>query len=343
MPKSNILLIYSILLLSAASLYAIQNTQSTDIDAAKSISRVFEKVAETISPSLVTIQSKQEVLVQRRNGVRPRDINLGLGSGLIISDNGYIVTNAHVIEQADEIAVSLSNGETINAEIIGTDPKTDIALIKIEQKDLVAAILGDSDQVRVGQFVIAAGNPFGLSASITSGIVSAKGRSNVGIADYEDFIQTDASINQGNSGGPLVNLDAEVIGINTAMLGRNGNIGIGFAIPINLVKNIVRDLIDDGEVTRGFLGVRINEVTKEYASQMNVEFGIFVSNVNEDSPAMLSGIKAGDIITHLNGNPAIELAKFRLEIAGFRPSEEVVLTIVRGDQTIEITVKLGSL
>jgi serine protease Do len=306
MPKSNILLIYSILLLSAASLYAIQNTQSTDIDAAKSISRVFEKVAETISPSLVTIQSKQEVLVRRRNGVRPRDINLGLGSGLIISDNGYIVTNAHVIEQADEIAVSLSNGETINAEIIGTDPKTDIALIKIEQKDLVAANLGDSDQVRVGQFVIAAGNPFGLSASITSGIVSAKGRSNVGIADYEDFIQTDASINQGNSGGPLVNLDAEVIGINTAMLGRNGNIGIGFAIPINLVKDIVSDLIDD-------------------------------------SPAMLSGIKAGDIITHLNGNPAIELAKFRLEIAGFRPSEEVVLTIVRGDQTIEITVKLGSL
>jgi serine protease Do len=343
MPKSNILLIYSILLLSAASLYAIQNTQSTDIDAAKSISRVFEKVAETISPSLVTIQSKQEVLVRRRNGVRPRDINLGLGSGLIISDNGYIVTNAHVIEQADEIAVSLSNGETINAEIIGTDPKTDIALIKIEQKDLVAANLGDSDQVRVGQFVIAAGNPFGLSASITSGIVSAKGRSNVGIADYEDFIQTDASINQGNSGGPLVNLDAEVIGINTAMLGRNGNIGIGFAIPINLVKDIVSDLIDDGEVTRGFLGVRINEVTQEYASQMNVEFGIFVSNVNEDSPAMLSGIKAGDIITHLNGNPAIELAKFRLEIAGFRPSEEVVLTIVRGDQTIEITVKLGFL
>tara|TARA_B110000881_G_scaffold194499_1_gene188536 strand:+ start:520 stop:1551 length:1032 start_codon:yes stop_codon:yes gene_type:complete len=343
MPKSNILLIYSILLLSAASLYAIQNTQSTDIDAAKSISRVFEKVAETISPSLVTIQSKQEVLVRRRNGVRPRDINLGLGSGLIISDNGYIVTNAHVIEQADEIAVSLSNGETINAEIIGTDPKTDIALIKIEQKDLVAANLGDSDQVRVGQFVIAAGNPFGLSASITSGIVSAKGRSNVGIADYEDFIQTDASINQGNSGGPLVNLDAEVIGINTAMLGRNGNIGIGFAIPINLVKDIVSDLIDDGEVTRGFLGVRINEVTQEYASQMNVEFGIFVSNVNKDSPAMLSGIKAGDIITHLNGNPAIELAKFRLEIAGFRPSEEVVLTIVRGDQTIEITVKLGSL
>jgi serine protease Do len=195
----------------------------------------------------------------------------------------------------------------------------------------------------VGQFVIAAGNPFGLSASITSGIVSAKGRSNVGIADYEDFIQTDASINQGNSGGPLVNLDAEVIGINTAMLGRNGNIGIGFAIPINLVKDIVSDLIDDGEVTRGFLGVRINEVTEEYAAQMNVEFGIFVSNVNEDSPAMLSGIKAGDIITHLNGNPAIELAKFRLEIAGFRPSEEVVLTIVRGDQTIEITVKLGSL
>lgn len=343
MPKSNILLIYSILLLSAASLYAIQNTQSTDLDAAKSISRVFEKVAETISPSLVTIQSKQEVLVRRRNGVRPRDINLGLGSGLIISDNGYIVTNAHVIEQADEIAVSLSNGETINAEIIGTDPKTDIALIKIEQKDLVAANLGDSDQVRVGQFVIAAGNPFGLSASITSGIVSAKGRSNVGIADYEDFIQTDASINQGNSGGPLVNLDAEVIGINTAMLGRNGNIGIGFAIPINLVKDIVSDLIDDGEVTRGFLGVRINEVTEEYAAQMNVEFGIFVSNVNEDSPAMLSGIKAGDIITHLNGNPAIELAKFRLEIAGFRPSEEVALTIVRGDQTIEITVKLGSL
>jgi S1-C subfamily serine protease len=320
------------------------NLVDNPIEAAKAISAAFEQVAETISPSLVTIQSKQEVQVRRGNGYQPRGFNLGLGSGLIISDDGYIITNAHVIEQADEIAVSLPNGETVNASVVGTDPKTDIAVIRITVEiALDAAALGDSDKVRVGEIVIAAGNPFGLSASITSGIVSAKGRGNVGITDYEDFIQTDASINQGNSGGPLVNLDGEVIGINTAMLGRNGNIGIGFAIPINLVKDIVEDLRDDGEVTRGFLGVRISEITSEYASELDVQNGIFVSAVYKDSPAMEAGIQAGDLITQLNGDPVQELSKFRLKIAGISPEEVVLLTVLRNGKFIEIKVTLGML
>lgn len=312
------------------------------IASARAISRAFEQVAETISPSLVTIQSKQEVVSRGRNGFRPRGFNLGLGSGLIISSDGYIVTNAHVIEQAAEIAVSLSDGQTVNAEIVGTDEKTDIAVIRIKKEGLQASKLGDSDKVRVGEFVIAAGNPFGLSASITSGIVSAKGRGNVGITDYEDFIQTDASINQGNSGGPLVNLDGEVIGINTAMLGRNGNIGIGFAIPINLVKDIVDDLRDDGEVTRGFLGVRISEITSEYASELGVQGGIFISSVYRDSPAMGAGLEPGDLITHLNDQPVQELSKFRLQIASFRPAEFVLLKVVRNKKEVDVKVKLGS-
>ena len=339
-------LISLLFVLSFSSIEDFNSTQLSNIDSvkvAKSISRVFEKVAETISPSLVTIQSKQEVLVRGRNGFRPRGFNLGLGSGLIISSEGYIVTNAHVIEQADEIAVSLSDGQTVNAEIIGTDEKTDIAVIRIKKEGLQASKLGDSDKVRVGEFVIAAGNPFGLSASITSGIVSAKGRGNVGITDYEDFIQTDASINQGNSGGPLVNLDGEVIGINTAMLGRNGNIGIGFAIPVNLVKDIVNDLRDDGEVTRGFLGVRISEITSEYASELGIQGGIFVSSVYRDSPAMDAGLEPGDCITHLNDQPVQELSKFRLQIASFRPAEVVLLKVLRDGVPIKMKVTLGTL
>ena len=328
--------------ISLNSSVALAHSIGDPIESAKAISRAFEQVAETISPSLVTIQSKQEVVSRGRNGFRPRGFNLGLGSGLIISSDGYIVTNAHVIEQAAEIAVSLSDGQTVNAEIVGTDEKTDIAVIRIKKEGLQASKLGDSDKVRVGEFVIAAGNPFGLSASITSGIVSAKGRGNVGITDYEDFIQTDASINQGNSGGPLVNLDGEVIGINTAMLGRNGNIGIGFAIPINLVKDIVEDLTDDGEVTRGFLGVRISEITSEYASELGVQGGIFISSVYRDSPAMGAGLEPGDLITHLNDQPVQELSKFRLQIASFRPAEFVLLKVVRNKKEVDVKVKLGS-
>ena len=329
--------------ISFNSSVALAHSIGDPIESAKAISRAFEQVAETISPSLVTIQSKQEVVSRGRNGFRPRGFNLGLGSGLIISSDGYIVTNAHVIEQADEIAVSLSDGQTVNAEIVGKDEKTDIAVIRIKKEGLQASKLGDSDKVRVGEFVIAAGNPFGLSASITSGIVSAKGRGNVGITDYEDFIQTDASINQGNSGGPLVNLDGEVIGINTAMLGRNGNIGIGFAIPVNLVKDIVDDLRDDGEVTRGFLGVRISEITSEYASELGVQGGIFVSSVYRDSPAMDAGLEPGDLITLLNEESVQELSKFRLKIASFRPGEVVLLTVLRDGVPINMKVTLGAL
>ncbi|HBO57795.1 MAG TPA: serine protease [Opitutae bacterium] len=344
MHKSNIIgVLFLVFSMLASMVTASQDSERDPIDLAKAISITFEKVAEKISPSLVTIQSKKEVQVKRGDSFRPRDINLGLGSGLIITQDGHIVTNAHVVDQADDVAVSLSDGTTIVAEIIGADPKTDIALLKVNQKDFVPASLGDSDQLRVGQFVIAAGNPFGLSASITSGIVSAIGRSNVGITDYENFIQTDASINQGNSGGPLVNLDGDVIGINTAMLGRNGNIGIGFAIPINLVKDIVNDLTDDGEVTRGFLGVRISELNNNFSNDLKIKYGIFVSTVYKDSPASSAGIQPRDVITHLNGIPAKELSKFRFDVASFLPGEEVILTILREGSRMDIKVELGSL
>jgi len=268
----------------------------------------------------------------------------GLGSGVIIdAKEGYIVTNNHVIEKADEILITLKDGRQIEAKKIGSDADSDIALLQIDADDLTAIKIADSDKLRVGDFAIAIGSPFGLGQTVTSGIVSALGRSGLNIEDYEDFIQTDAAINSGNSGGALVNLRGELIGINTAILGPNGgNIGIGFAIPSNMMNNLAKQIIEFGEVHRGVLGVSGRSVNSEIAKAMELETnqGGFIEQVMPDSAADEAGIKPGDVITKVNGKSIKTFNELRGKIGSIGAGKNVNLTIVRNGNEEDFTVKL---
>ena len=268
----------------------------------------------------------------------------GLGSGVIIdAKEGYIVTNNHVIEKADEIIITLKDGRQVEAKKIGSDADSDIALLQIDADDLTEIQIADSDKLRVGDFAIAIGSPFGLGQTVTSGIVSALGRSGLNIEDYEDFIQTDAAINSGNSGGALVNLRGELIGINTAILGPSGgNVGIGFAIPSNMMHNLVKQIIEFGEVHRGVLGVAGRSVNSEIAKAMELETnqGGFVEQVTPDSAADEAGIKPGDVITKINGKSIKTFNELRGKIGSIGADKKVKLTIVRNGSEKEFTVKL---
>lgn len=270
----------------------------------------------------------------------------GLGSGVIIdAKKGYVVTNSHVINQADEIQVTLKDGRTYEAKKIGEDPESDIALLQIKADNLTELSIADSDALRVGDFTIAIGNPFGLGQTVTSGIVSALGRSGLNIEKYEDFIQTDAAINSGNSGGALVNVKGELIGINTAILGPNGgNIGIGFAIPSNMMKNLVNQIIEHGEVRRGVLGIEGNNLNAELAKSMNVKAntGVFVGRVTPDSGAAKAGVKAGDVITSVNGRNITSIEELRAKVGTLGAGAEVKLGIAREDKQLTVNVKLTS-
>lgn len=268
----------------------------------------------------------------------------GLGSGVIIdAKKGYVVTNHHVINEASEIQVTLKDGRSYKAKKIGEDPESDIALLQIEAEDLTQVALADSDALRVGDFTIAIGNPFGLGQTVTSGIVSALGRGGLGIEGYEDFIQTDAAINSGNSGGALVNLKGELIGINTAILGPNGgNIGIGFAIPANMMKNLVAQFIEYGEVRRGALGVRGGDLNAEIAKAMKAKTnkGGWIQEVIPGSAADKAGLKSGDIITHLNGKKIGSFTEIRAKIATLGVGKEITLGILREDKAMTVKVTL---
>ncbi|TRY32079.1 DegQ family serine endoprotease [Aliiglaciecola sp. M165] len=269
----------------------------------------------------------------------------GLGSGVIIdAKNGYVVTNNHVVDNADEITVKLTDGRELKAIKLGADEQSDIALLQIASEDLVAVPLANSDKLRVGDFVVAIGNPFGLSQTVTSGIVSALGRSGLNIGGYEDFIQTDAAINRGNSGGALVNLRGELVGINTAIFGPNGgNVGIGFAIPSNMMKSLVDQIIEFGEVRRGLLGILGQDVDAGLSEAMNLDVnkGAFVSEVSPDSAAEKGGIESGDIITHINGNEISSFQELRAKIGSMGAGAEVELTVLRKGDTRNIEVTLG--
>lgn len=268
-----------------------------------------------------------------------------LGSGVIIdSDKGYVITNFHVIQEADEIKVTLKDGREFTAKKIGEDQQSDIALLQIKAKDLSQVKLANSDQLRVGDFAIAIGNPFGLGQTVTSGIVSALGRSGLNIENLENFIQTDAAINSGNSGGALINLRGELIGINTAILGPNGgNIGIGFAIPSNMVKDLTDQIIKYGEVRRGVLGVMGGELTTDLAKAFGYDKqnGAFVSQVMPGSAADNAGIKAGDIIVSINDNPVRSFGELRAKVATMGAGKVVNLGIIRDGkaQTVQVTLK----
>lgn len=271
-----------------------------------------------------------------------------LGSGVIVSPEGYILTNNHVVDGATDVKVTLSDKRELKAKIIGTDPKTDVAVLKVEGSNFPAIALGDSSKVQIGDYSLAIGDPFGVGETVTMGIVSAKGRGNLGIEDYEDFLQTDAPINPGNSGGALINDRGELIGINTAILshGSGGNEGIGFAIPVNLARGVMNQIMDHGKVTRGYLGVVIQPITPAMAKalgQGDQAKGALVGDVSAKGPAQASGIERGDIILEVNGQPVGDANELRNTIAMMQPGDTAKLKISRNGGTRDVSVKLGEL
>ena len=267
----------------------------------------------------------------------------GLGSGVIVTKDGYILTNNHVVDGADEVKVALQDGREVAATVVGRDPKTDVAVLKIDAKDLPWVAMADSDRIEVGDLVLAVGNPFGIGQTVTMGMVSATGRANMGI-DYEDFIQTDAAINPGNSGGALVDVEGRLIGINTAILSRSGgNQGIGFAIPSNMARDIMEKLVRDGKVTRGYVGLLIQDVTSALAQQFKLKDnqGALVGDVVPKGPADKAGVKSGDVVLEFNGKPVRDSRQFRLQVARTKPGERVPVKVLReGDtKTLDIAIQ----
>jgi len=328
------------------------------------ISSVFEQAASKVGSSCVAIIAEQVVgapspaetadepskefsskdLFKRFVGQSPqgqkRTIS-SLGSGVIVSADGTILTNNHVVSKAEKLFVALRNKITYPAKIIGADPETDLAVIKIEATELPAASLGDSDEVKVGQWVIAVGNPLQMMHTVTAGIISAKGRSSVGLAEFEDFIQTDASINPGNSGGALADLNGDVIGINTAISSLSGgNIGIGFAIPINMARQVMKALITEGKVIRGFLGILPEDIDENRAKNFNLKGaqGVFVAAVTPKGPADQAGIEPGDVIMTFHGARIRDATRLKMMIAETAPKTAVKIGLIRQGRPMEVTV-----
>ncbi len=328
------------------------------------LSEAFEAAAARVNQSVVPIQSEEVRKVQdpfsqffggddffRRffGGDQPRGEQKqtvrALGSGVIVSGDGYILTNNHVVDGATKLTVTLGDKKKYTAKVVGRDQQTDLAVIKIDAKGLPAASLGNSDDVKVGQWVIAVGNPFELMHTVTAGIISAKGRSDVRLAEYGDFIQTDASINPGNSGGALADLDGNVVGINTAIVSPNGtgNIGIGFAVPINMAKNVMNSLIAHGKVSRGYLGLLPQDIDEGLAKAMNLKTtdGALVGDVTSGGPSEKAGVKQGDIITEFNGTKVTSASQLRNLVAAAAPGSEAKLSVLRDGKSTDLTVKLG--
>jgi serine protease Do len=267
----------------------------------------------------------------------------GVGSGVIVTKDGYLLTNNHVVDGADEVKISLQDGREFTAKVIGKDPKSDLAVIKVDAKDLPFIEIADSDRIEVGDIVLAVGNPFGIGQTVTMGMVSATGRATLGL-DYEDFIQTDAAINPGNSGGALVDAEGRLIGINTAILSRSGgNQGIGFAIPANLARDVMESLVKDGKVTRGYVGVMIQDVTPGLAKEFKMKEmkGALVSEVVPNGPADKAGLKSGDVIVEFNGKPVEDSRHLKLNVARVKPGDKVTAKILRegSAKSLDVTVK----
>ncbi len=324
----------------------------------------FADLAEKLMPSVVNISTTQTVVTRsnpfpnfqfppgspfedmfKEFGTPQERQSSALGSGFIIDEKGIVVTNNHVIEGAEDIVVQVNGEKKFKAKVIGADPLSDIAVIQIETKEkFIPVKFGDSDKARIGDWVIAIGNPFGLGGTVTSGIISARNRS-IGLSRYEDYIQTDASINSGNSGGPLFDMKGDVIGINTAILGRSGNVGIGFSIPSNSAKLVINQLIEFGETKRGWLGVRIQDVTKEIAEieKLDEPRGALVASVAQNSPSDKAGVKAGDIILEFNGEKIGEMKELPIIVARTEVGKKVKVKIWRNKKEIIKSITLGRL
>ena len=324
----------------------------------------FADLADKLMPSVVNISTTQTVVTRsnpfpnfqfppgspfedmfKEFGTPQERQSSALGSGFIIDENGIVVTNNHVIEGAEDIVVQVNGEKKFNAKVIGADPLSDIAVLKIDSNERFLTVkFGDSDKARIGDWVIAIGNPFGLGGTVTSGIISARNRS-IGLSRYEDYIQTDASINSGNSGGPLFDMNGDVIGINTAILGRSGNVGIGFSIPSNSAKIVIDQLIEFGETKRGWLGVRIQDVTKEIAEveKLDEPRGALVASVAPNSPSEKAGVKGGDIILEFNGERIGQMKELPIIVARTEVGKKVKVKIWRNKKEIIKTITLGRL
>jgi serine protease Do len=328
------------------------------------MSQALSEVAEVARPSVVNISTTTTVTMQENpfgdffndpmfrrffghGQMHPRKFKqAALGSGVIVSKDGYILTNNHVVKGADEIKVILYDKREFKGKVIGADPKTDIAVVKIDAKDLPAIKIGESRSLKPGDVVIAIGNPFGLNQTITMGIVSATGRSNVGISAYEDFIQTDAAINPGNSGGALVNTDGELVGINTAIFSTSGGyMGIGFAIPSDMADSVAQSIIKYGKVIRGWLGISIQDITPDLAKSLSIsqEHGALVTDVMKGSPAEKAGFTRGDLIVEFDGQQVDNTTNLRNMAANTAPGKKVEVKVIRDGKEVSLTVKIGEM
>ncbi|GAB1387047.1 Do family serine endopeptidase [Melaminivora sp.] len=312
----------------------------------------FSAAARKASPAVVSINTSKAVRHPRSNdpwfqfffGDQGQQAQTGLGSGVIISPEGYILTNNHVVEGADEIEVTLSDSRRASASVIGTDPETDLAVLRVQLDKLPVIVLGDSDQLAVGDQVLAIGNPFGVGQTVTSGIVSALGRSQLGINTFENFIQTDAAINPGNSGGALVDVNGHLMGINTAIYSRSGgSMGIGFAIPVSTARLVLDGIVRDGQVTRGWIGVEPGELSPELAQTFGIQAseGVIITGVLQGGPAAQAGVRPGDVIVQVDGKATQTVAQLLTAVAALKPGQAAPFQVQRGDARVEVSVVPG--
>ncbi len=329
--------------------------QAEDIAAARRLSRAFQGVARQVEPAVVHIVSKRrepetvsDGFFWRRTG-RMILRQAGVGSGVIVSPDGLIVTNNHVVAGADALTVRLRDGRELDGTVVGRDPLTDVAVVRVGASGLTPAAWTDSDQVEVGEWVVAIGSPFGFASTVTSGIISAKGRSGIGLpgqdeSAYQDFIQTDAAINPGNSGGPLLNLEGKIVGINSAIASRaGGSEGIGFAIPSNMARAVMDSIVKNGRVTRGFLGVALAEVGPREADALGLQprAGVLVTRVEPDGPADKAGIRDNDVIASFQGRPVSQVSSLRAAIATTTPGSPAKIELLREGKPVEIALSVG--
>ena len=332
---------------------ALVEAPQSDANRAAVATSSFSPAAKKASPAVVSINTSTEVRHPRANdpwfqfffGEQGVQNQAGLGSGVIVSPDGYVLTNNHVVEAADDIEVTLTDGRKSKAQVIGTDPETDLAILKISLDKLPVIVVGNSEAAEVGDQVLAIGNPFGVGQTVTSGIISALGRSELGINTFENFIQTDAAINPGNSGGALVDVNGNLVGINTAIYSRSGgSMGIGFAIPMAIAKNVLDSIVRDGKVTRGWIGVEPNDLTPELADTFGVKAdeGVIITGVLQNGPAADAGIRPGDVITQVGDKPVRHVQELLTAVAALTPGTESPLQVKRGDSTVTIAVTPGT-
>jgi serine protease Do len=361
--RRSLLLFVSLISLLPATVAHAQEDSARAAAVLMETQKAFVSIAKNVTPAVVNINTTKIIRGRRMplfedpffqdffsdsnpfgNFFKQPDYkSQSLGSGVIVSPDGYVVTNNHVVEGADEIKVSLSDKREFTAKLIGTDPDTDIALLKIKGTNLPVARWGNSDILDVGEWVVAIGNPFGLSQTVTAGIVSAKGRTDVGISAFEDFIQTDAAINPGNSGGALVNIKGELIGINTAIFSQSGGYqGIGFAIPSKMAQGVMKSLMADGKVKRGWLGVLAKPVTEKIAQalKMHTARGVLVQQLYQESPADQAGLEPGDVLLAFGSSEIKDLAQLRKQVAALKVGQKASLTVFRDGASRQVSVTI---